>query len=206
VSRGAATPERVVALLGAGLSAVDRDYVHRTGIFHFCAHLLCLSGETMYLQRRKKSRRRNPDRWTSTVSGHITIEDATSAGIIAADEHAGLNTLQHETVEELGRPLPIFDRAMFLGKVAAPSVGDGEVCNCTALVFTLNYDDILERVFTDEVEEIASFEISEIEAAIQDTRSLKGSDRQFHDIADNFVPVFELFSRCWRHSARVAGA
>lgn len=208
MSRVIIADETVVTLTPGGANSADRDVVHRAGIWHLCVHLLCVSADRVFLQRRKTSRRRNPDRWTSTVSGHVTLEDARSGQAIRTDEYAGRNALRHEAVEELGYELPI-EKATFIGEVAAPSIGGGEVCNCSALVFTLNYDSLLERASTDEVEEVAAFAIAEVEAAVLYHGTLSGRDNRAYKLADNFSPVFNLFRAYRAHGHRfryVAGA
>jgi isopentenyldiphosphate isomerase len=193
--------ERVVVLTPAGIGVEARDRVHRTGMSHMCAHLLCTNHDKIYLQRRKKNRHRNPDCWTSTVSGHITLADAKVNGQVSADEEAGRHALAHEVLEELGYGLPLSD-AQFLGTVAAPSMGGGEICNCTALIFTLNYDRLIERVCTAEVEELASFPVSEVEMAVRLHGALVGNDERTHQLADNFAPVFNCFLAFWQTHGR----
>lgn len=183
--------EHVVISSNGHFSAADREKVHQDGTWHWCVHLLATTGDRVYLQRRALDRPRNPDRWTSTASGHITAEDATDQQPITANQHAALVALMHEVREELGVKWDVH-RAQYLGEANVTSTGGGETCNCRTMVFRL---EVPESVFkpTIEVAEVRGFDIDEIVQALHVNRGLPAEDELERAFADNFPPVFGRF-------------
>jgi isopentenyldiphosphate isomerase len=184
--------EIVVVPTSSGFAEADRAEVHTRGHLHFCVHILCLSGDHVYLQRRKRTRSRNPDRWTSTVSGHITASDAKFNQPLMINPHAALIALDHEIREELGYSLPVHRDARYLGDVDVVSRGPAETCNCRTLVFAMEVQE-LPPARTEEVEEIAAFTRDEIRQALDQNGSLAGADGRRYQFADNFAGVFGRF-------------
>ena len=182
-------PERVVVGASGVFEARDRDSVHAAGTWHYCVHLFAVKDDRVYLQRRAKTRPRNPDRWTSTVSGHITAEDASFKQRLMINQHAALVALDHETREELRTSLDVHRSAKYLGEVNATSEGGGETCNCTTFVFKIEVED-LPFSPTNEVIEVADFPVATITAGLAGT-GLIGSDGNEHRFADNFASVFQ---------------
>ena len=184
--------ERIVIGDITALSTAFRDVVHRNGIPHYCVHLICYSGNAVFLQRRSHTRRRNAGLWTS-VSGHINERDATRGVRLVLDTNVALTTLVHETQEELGALVRSHQQPHFCGEVVATSRGGGETCICRTFVFSQSVES-LPTVMTPEVAEIAEFEIDRVVAALQTDGGLVGADMQRHGFADNFRPVFERFA------------
>jgi len=183
--------ERVVTGSDSHFAAADREQVHRDGTWHWCVHLLATNGGRVYLQRRATDRTRNPDRWTSTASGHITAEDATDQQVITANQHAALVALMHEVREELRVKWDVH-RAHYLGEVNVTSIGGGETCNCRTMVFRLEVPDTKFSP-TIEVAEVKAFDLAEIVQALREDRGLPAKDERVREFADNFAPVFDRF-------------
>lgn len=201
--KNTAPAECVLALINGKLTAEDREIVHRSGIIHFCAHLLCTTNDELFLQRRSVTRKRNPDSWTSTVSGHISADDAwhTSNSIQRTTlEEAGRNAIRHEFTEELGIPAPVDFEPEFLGRVRADSRSPTELCNCEALVYATEITAI-PNAHTEEVEEVAGFQLAEVAAKLAAGQGLRGGDGKLHPFADNFPSVF----RCFLASRSITG-
>lgn len=187
--------ERIVAAQDGNVILVDREVAHRTGLLHFCVHLLCTMRESVYLQRRAASRRRNANAWTSTVSGHVTAEDAAGTSFAAPAivlEIAATRALRHEFCEELGAAVPEVWQLNTLGDVPSLSQGNGETCNCRARVFAAAVHSVSWRP-TREVQELRAFDISHVRQALESGSGLPGNDGELHPFADNFAPVFRLF-------------
>jgi 8-oxo-dGTP pyrophosphatase MutT (NUDIX family) len=185
--------EQLLARDGDRLVGVDRERVHDLGLLHYCVHLICYVDTSVFLQLRRADRRRNGNRWTSTVSGHIAAADAQSfAGIVTPD--IGRVALQREFVEELGYAFPPSASPEYLGEVVANSRGGGEICNCRSLVFRMQVAS-LPPASTAEVAKIGRFNWGNVIAAIDCGGPLQGSDGEWHALADNFEPVFREFMR-----------
>lgn len=184
--------EQVVIPTNGGFAPASRDTVHAQGAPHFCVHLLVTSQDMVYLQRRSRTRPRNPNRWTSTFSGHITVADATDHQQLLINQHAGLVALAHELREELLQTLDVHRDARYLGNVVAVSVGGGETCNCTSLVFTLH--GTLHDVETEEVAELRAFPITAVTDALRTGELLPGNGGKY-GFADNFASVFHHFAQ-----------
>jgi isopentenyldiphosphate isomerase len=200
--------EKLVFIADSGLSIADRSIVHAHGLAHYCVHLLCHAGGQLYLQLRQRSRKRNAGKWTSTVSGHITADDAQRFGSLSIDERVARAALHHEAGEELGVSFPALSRAELISKVPSLSRGDGEICRCEAFVFTLNYDIVLQMA-TEEVATVAPFPVQSVFNAVENTGLLEAPNGERGELADNFAPVFRAFWSFYSVSApaaRVGGA
>jgi len=184
--------ERVVTGSGGNFAAVDRAQVHRDGAWHWCVHLLATNGHRVYLQRRAEDRPRNPNRWTSTVSGHITAEDATDQQKLIANQHAALVALTHEVLEELRVKWDVHRDARYLGDVDVTSSGGGETCNCHTMVFLIEVGEFNFEP-TGEVAEVVAFNVDDVARALRARRGLPAADGDEHEFADNFAPVFDRF-------------
>jgi len=189
-----ASPEVVLAQVDGDLVPLDRATVHRRGLQHYCVHLLCVRRDTVYLQRRAANRHRNANAWTSTVSGHISADDAAETSRAMPKiliDRAAIHALLHEYAEELGTPLPDDIDVQRVAEVPSVSRGDGEICNCTALVFVAAVRQMAWKP-TLEVQEVCAFSIRQIEFALQRGLGLSGTDGVVHPFADNFAPVFNV--------------
>lgn len=118
--------ERVVIKVNGQFVPADRYEVHRDGTWHWCVHLLATSGGLVYLQRRAAHLARNPDRWESTVAGHITSEDAATDQALTINERAGQVALMHEVLEEVAVEWDL-RRAQYLGDAQGTNSGGGDL-------------------------------------------------------------------------------
>ena len=181
--------EHVIIRTNHGYETALRSAVHRDGRLHFCVHLLAVCNTKLFLQLRSAERQRNANKWTSTVSGHITADDAAVKQELTVDIGSGLAALDHETREELGFPLDVKHRATYVGQVEVLSRSDSEICNSIALVFTINVAE-LPAIKTTEVREVRGFELSQVSEAISSAIGLPSASGERFGFADNFEPVF----------------
>ena len=186
--------EQLLVRENGSLVAKDREAVHRDGTSHYCVHWLAFNRQGIYLQRRAPDRRRNPDAWTSTVSGHIAASDVgpkSRAGYPDPALDVAIAALRREVSEELGVDWPDLSPE-YLGLVQTDSFGSGETCRCSAYVFRTEAD-IPRNARSDEVVEVRLFTYADILEAIHTGAGLLGADSSRHVLADNFRPVFQCF-------------
>jgi len=95
LGRGFAMPEEIFDVVNERDEVIDRQprsEVHRLGLLHRAVHVLVFNarGET-FLQKRSKTKDREPAKWDSSCSGHVdSSEDYDACAVRELQEELGL--------------------------------------------------------------------------------------------------------------------
>lgn len=162
------------------IGQATRTEVHARRSWHRQSYVLLFNFRgDLLIQKRSSDRKFDPNKWTTSVSGHV----------IGGDSY--LISAQRETLEELGIEL---GNLKYLGKVLAFSEAAGEICGGPSAVYTI-VEDIPVQAFNRqeaEIEKVAYVDPRRIRRAIDGLEILVLEDEIIH-FAEDFAPVFDLF-------------
>ena len=174
-----------------------REVIHRCAFLHDTLHLICYdrTGD-VYLQLRSNAKGRNPLCWTSTVSGHIEVQDGKDY----------TKAMKREAEEELDeRTYSLISKETLLGSTLIESSGEiksGEfkwkhVCRSNSFIFSalLDCDGLNDQksVGSNEVLKLCKFPVDRIKASIASEGTLVDDLGIAYRLADNFASVFEFY-------------
>jgi len=167
------------------IGQATRQETHDQGLLHRAVHVLALDEErNVLLQKRADSKAFNPGCWTSAASGHITTGDTYEA------------TADREAVEELGLPRPL--SLKYIGKVRADALDrkTGRACCTWTALYTMRLTVGLEdvRPQASELAKVEVFPFNCVRRAVKGEIQLKSVNGEIVQFADNFAPIFGLFS------------
>jgi isopentenyldiphosphate isomerase len=170
----------------AVIGRATRQEAHDRGLLHRAVHVLIFDRDgKLILQKRAEDpegTRFNPNRWTSSVSGHVTAGDTYDA------------TAQREVTEELKLPIP--PSLKYIGKVRNSTANrkTGGACRTWTAAYTTQLRIVPPNIDPDlsEVTKVDSFPLSQVLAAVRGEAELMCADGEIVEFADNFAPVIEL--------------